>query len=707
MLRISLPATAPRSTARLRSTVVALAMAAPALATAQTPVRDTARTRADSAQALEAVTVSAIRAGGEAPISRSTMQRQAIEERQHGQDIPLLLQGTPSLTIKSETGTPWGYSYIRLRGMEHRRVNFTLDGIPLNDPEDHVLYFADFPDLANSLQSVEVQRGVGTSSTGVAAYAGSVNLETISLATTPRSFEAQLQAGSFDSRRGSLEYSSGLMGSRLAFHARGSALSTDGYRHHAGIDARSLFFSGGYFGDRDVIKVIATAGVFMDSMAYTGATRDQLAVDRRHNPLRPDETDRFVEQVTGLTYVRALGGRSSLSTMVYRIAADGAFNVCIDRCDQAVADLWEFRLDFSWYGVTSAWTYERDRLRLNLGANGNTYARDHHAYALPDERTPLYLNTGHKQDASGFAKLAYDLLDGRATAFGDVQLRTARFRYSPDDNAGIEGAVIDWTFVNPKVGLTYRVTPALSLYTSYGVNTREPSREDMFAGFDNLDTTNLDFVGSLSRVRPERSHDLEAGLTLHASRMTLQANVFDMRFRDEILPIGELSYIGTPLRLNVPASNRRGLEMDLSVTPLPGITTALNATWMTSRLREYTDRDGVSFRDVPALLTPQFQSAQRGSWQVSRGLELTAEGRYIGKSQLTNTNDPSLVLPASYVVDGIARWDIARGRYSLFLHAFNLGNSGRYSTGNVSSSGTPRYFVLAPRSVQAVLRATF
>ena len=707
MNRTSLLSAAPRLAALLRSTFVGLAMGAPALASAQTPSRDSSRTRADSAQALETVTVSAIRARDEAPISRSRLQREDIEERQHGQDIPLLLQGTPSLTIKSETGTPWGYSYIRLRGMEHRRVNFTLDGIPLNDPEDHVLYFADFPDLANSLQSVEVQRGVGTSSTGVAAYAGSVNLETISLATTPRSFEAQLQAGSFDSRRASAEYSSGLMANRTAFYARGSALRTDGYRRHAGIDARSMFFSGGYFGDRDVIKVIATAGIFADTMAYTGATLDEIALDRRHNPLRPDETDRFVEQVTGLTYVRALGGSSSLSTTVYRIAADGAFNVCIDRCDQSVADLWKFRLDFSWYGATSAWTYERDRLRVSLGANANTYARDHHAYALPDEDAPLYLNTGHKQDASGFAKVAYDLLDGRGTLFGDVQLRSAHFRYSPDANAGVPEADIQWAFVNPKVGATYRVSPAVTLYSSYGVNTREPSREDMFAGFDNLDTTNVTFVGSLSRVRPERAHDLEAGVTLSGPRMHVQVNAFDMRFRNEILPIGELSYIGTPLRVNVPSSYRQGVEVDLTASPSPTVTAAVNATVMTSRIREYTDRSGVTYRDVSALLTPQLQSTQRVTWRVLPVVELTAEARYVGKSQLTNTDDPTLILPSSYLLDGVARWDFGRGRYSLFVYGSNLGNSGRYSTGNVSSSGTPSYFVLAPRSVQAVVRATF
>lgn len=682
-----------------------LASTAPSVL-AQVPTRDTARTRADSARPhpLETVTVTAIRARNEAPISQTTLSLRQIEERHHGQDVPLLLQGTPSLTIKSETGTPWGYSYVRLRGMEQRRINFTLDGIPLNDPEDHVLYFADFPDLGNSVQSVQVQRGVGTSSTGVAAYAGSINLETIAVASAPRAFDIQLQAGSFRSRRASAEWSSGLLENRTAFYARGSALTTDGYRRHAGIDAYSAFFSGGYFGGRDVVKLTATAGVFADTMAYTGATPAQLAQDRRFNPLRPDERDRFGEQVAALTYVRSLGaGGSSLSTMVYRISAGGDFDVCIDRCDEIVADLWKFDLDFVWYGLTSTWSYERERLRLNLGANGNSYARDHHAYARPDLQNALYFNTGHKRDASAFAKLSYDV--GRVTLFGDVQARHARFRYEPDRRAGIPESSIDWTFVNPKAGLTYRLSGPVSLYASYGLNDREPARDDMFGGFDNLDTSNVVFVGSLDRVKPERARDLEAGVTADAGRLSLQANVFDMRFDNEILPIGELSYIGTPLRKNVPSSYRRGVELDAAFRPLANVVVSGNATLMTSRIREYTDREDVTYRDVPALLTPRAQSAQRVSWTPARGLELTVEGRYIGKSQLTNTNDPALVLPATYVVDARASWSV--GRYSLTVFGSNLTDSRGYSTGNVSSSGTPRYFVFAPPNVQAVARVVF
>src|SRR6185503_19434155 len=157
-------------------------------------------------------------------------------------------------------------------------------------------------------------------------------------------------------------------------------------------------------------------------------------------------------------------------------------------------------------------------------------------------------NTGHKRDASGFAKVSYDI--GRATLFGDLQLRRAEFRYTPDEAAGITSRAISWTFINPKLGLSYQATPALRAYVSYGRNSREPARNDMFAGFDNLDASNADFVGDLSRVRPETVHDLEAGVSLRRTAARLEANVFSMRFRNEIAPIGALSYLGLPLRKN-------------------------------------------------------------------------------------------------------------------------------------------------------------
>jgi iron complex outermembrane receptor protein len=347
------------------------------------------------------------------------------------------------------------------------------------------LYFADFPDLASSLRSVQVQRGVGTSSNGTAAYAGSINMETIPLAATPRGGSVQLEGGSFGSRRLSAELQTGLLPSRFAMYGRVSALRTNGYRYHSGVEGRSLFVSAGYFGDHDILKGTLTTGTMRDTMAYLAVARSDLDTNRRINPLTPRERDGFGERLAAIAYTRLLSPSSSITTTAYRISASGDYDVLIDSLDN-------FNLKFVWYGVTSDWSVRRDGVQLDVGVNANTYARDHSSFQRPNLTNPLYLNTGHKQDASAFAKLGYTV--GLATLFGDVQARHAEFRYTPDAHAGLSGSSVSWSFLNPKVGVTYAASKPLSVYASYGQNSREPARSDMFAGFDNLDTSNVAFA---------------------------------------------------------------------------------------------------------------------------------------------------------------------------------------------------------------------
>jgi iron complex outermembrane receptor protein len=338
-----------------------------------------------------------------------------------------------------------------------------------------------------------------------------------------------------------------------------------------------------------------------------------------------------------------------------------------------------------------------------VGANGNRYARDHYAFVRPDLATPLYFNTGHKGDVSGFTKIAYDI--GRATLFGDLQARHAQFRYAPDGQSGIRASAIDWTFVNPKVGITYQLTGALRLYASYGRNSREPARNDMFAGFDNLDTSNVAFVGDLGRVRPETVHDVEAGVTARTAVASFQGNLFSMDFRNEIAPIGALSYLGLPLRKNVRASFRRGVELDGTYRIAPRATVAANLTLMRARIAEYTDdATGLTYRDVPPLLTPAVTTAQRIQLDATRRLSFAIEGRYTGKSQLDNTGDLRLTLPAAYLVDATASW--RQGRVALTLRGNNLTNSKRFGSG-YAGGATPYYYVLPPRNLFGALSLEF
>ena len=699
MTHPSLPAPTRRARA-LANAALAIAFTAFTTSTlrAQQTSRDSTRTDSSRVQKLERVMISAVRGAGAAPISQKTLTSKDVEPRYFGQDVPMLLQGAaPSLTAYDETGNYWGYSYIRLRGIDQSRINLTLDGIPLNDPEDQVLYFADFPDLANSLNSVQVQRGVGTSSNGTAAFAGSINMESVPL-TSPRHGEIQLEGGSFGSKRVSGEYATGLLPSRFAAYARISALHTDGYRYHSGVEGRSLFFSGGYFGDHNIAKVIVTTGTMRDTMAYYGVSEADLAVDRRTNPLTPQERDGFGERLVALSYTRLLGASSSLSTTAYRISASGDYDVLIDSLDN-------FNLKFVWYGATSNWSYRHDALQLDVGVNANTYARDHAEYQRPDLVTPVYFNTGHKQDASAFAKVAFTA--GRATFFGDAQARHAQFRYSPDINAGVTERSISWSFLNPKAGVTYALNGPFSVFASYGKNSREPARTDMFAGADNLDASNVESIGDLSRVRPETVRDLEIGARYNGRNANASVNVYSMDFRNEIAPIGAISLTGSALRENVAASYRRGIEADVTYRPVSRLLLSANASASMNRIREYTDSSGatpVTYHNVQPLLTPRFTTFERAQLDATRHISLALETRYTSRSFLQNTSDPRFILPAAFDLDGSLSFHV-RGS-EVILRANNLTDSKKYGSG-YASDGVSYYFVLPPRNYFVGLKLGF
>ncbi|HEX2718948.1 MAG TPA: TonB-dependent receptor plug domain-containing protein, partial [Gemmatimonadaceae bacterium] len=280
---------------------------------------DSARMPDDStrrAQRLEAVQVTATRGGAAAPVAASIVTKAQIERRYGGEETPLLLARQPSLTAYSENGAASNYSYMRLRGMSQNRINISLDGVPLNEPEDQDLYFSNFPDFANSVESVRIQRGVGTSTHGSASYAGAVSFESIAIGAVKRGGELQVGRGSFNTTRGSAEYQTGLVGG-FAGYGRASAQQTDGYRENSGNRSRSFFASGGWFGARDVVKLTAIGGISANELAYLAVPASELRSDRRANPLGAGENDLFHQQMLSLAWTRTLSERTTVATTVY------------------------------------------------------------------------------------------------------------------------------------------------------------------------------------------------------------------------------------------------------------------------------------------------------------------------------------------------------------------------------------------------------
>jgi iron complex outermembrane receptor protein len=390
-----------------------------------------------SAPSLERVTVTALRGDADAPIPQRTMDREELEGRYVGQDVPLLLTGQPSITSYADAGAFSNYTYLRLRGIDHTRVNITLDGVPLNDPEDQFVYFSNFPDFGNSLESVQIQRGVGTSSYGTAAYAGAINFQSVALATSERAGQALLGSGSFGTRRASVEWLTGRVGSRFAGYVRGSAHETEGYRHHSGNTAQSYFANGAYFGARDIVKVTAFGGRSRNELAYLAVPIADIERDPRTNPLGEDERDDFQAHFASASWTRALGEMAAIQGTAYTLAQFGDYDVRI------APDMYNFRLGSRVTGALATWSARRGSLELDAGVHANAYHRHHSLAIRPHLDALVYRNTGRKREQSAFAKAAWSL--GDVTLYGDVQLRHPEFEYVPDVQSGVDRRRIAWT----------------------------------------------------------------------------------------------------------------------------------------------------------------------------------------------------------------------------------------------------------------------
>jgi iron complex outermembrane receptor protein len=292
------------------------------------------------------------------------------------------------------------------------------------------------------------------------------------------------------------------------------------------------------------------------------------------------------------------------------------------------------------------------------------------------------------------------------TWFGDLQIRRALFRYAPDASAGFGGSEpsIGWTFVNPKVGVTWKVASSAELFASAGRTTREPARNDMLAGNDDVTRDALDDLGGLSRVAPERVINTEAGARLRSRLAQLELNLFRMDFRNEIARIGALSPLGAELRSNVGSSLRQGVELELRAKPSAALEITTVAAVSQNRIRSFVDATGPSTivrRNVPPLLSPAVTGTQRIDWRASRWLDLGVEARYQGLSYLRNDGDDSLVLPSYWMFDAMLRVPV--GKHDVSVRGTNLGNSQRFGSG-YAVEGVPNFFILAPRSVFVTVR---
>jgi len=646
---------------------------------------------------LEEISINAVRAERKLPVTETTLDQKEIEKNYTGQEMPVILARTPSFNWYSDGGNYTGYSYLRLRGIDQTRVNFTLNGIPLNEPEDQGAYFSNYPDFLNSVRSIQVQRGVGISTNGTASFAGSVNMESPSLFDSSY-IDLTGSYGSYNTYRIALEGNTGILNKKMGFYARGSYTGSDGFRVNSGTQGQSFFLSGAYLAKKGILKFTGFAGLSKNQMAYLAIADSSLKTNYRENFLTKEEKDKFTQSLAMLQYIVPLGKNSFLNTSAYYTFLEGGYNILFS------PDLYNFSVRSNFYGGIINYQFQKNKLKINAGIHANDYSRSHYCFIQPKADSLLYKNTGHKNEFSSFIKIAYDIK--RFTFFGDLQYRIAQFSYKADKSTPLNIQPVSWQFVNPKGGISYSINNKHILYASVGQTGREPTRNDLFAGYDNLDSLNYQEVGSLSHVKPETVTDVEIGTKLLFKKIKLDLDLYHMQFKNEIAAIGRLSYIGLPLRKNVASSYRRGVELNLIAEPFKGFFLSTQANISDNIIKSYTtDYDSITYKNVQPLLTPQIIINQSVDYTITKWLQAGLNARYLSESFLDNSNNKNYTVPSSLIFNASVSFTFLK-KHSLNFMINNIVDTKYYTSGYLQGA-EPCYFAMATRNYFVTLKLRF
>ncbi len=648
------------------------------------------------------IVVNAIRGEEKAPISQTTLSKEDIDKQFYGQDATALLQQTPNINASFDAGNLFSnYSYMRIRGLDYSRINVTLDGVPLNDMMDQGVFFSNMVDFANSIQSVQVQRGVGTSSNGTAGYAGSVNFESLRPQDQLPGAELQLSVGSFGTSRYSAEVYSGLV-KGWSFYGRYSALQSAGYRDNSGMQGNSFFGSAVYEDDKHLIKFTGFSGRNKNRLAYLPVPLYLIDQNPRTNLLTPGATDDFGQDLITAQYARKFDPRNTLSISAYFGSAGGWFEY---------SDLDILGLRNRHFGLISNYRHvsEDNKLLFIAGIQANTFLRENWYAQNPANDTRLYNNWGRKDEASAFAKLSYNLAG--FDLFADLQVRYAGFGYTPDIKENISVGSQSWTFLNPKVGVSYPITERVSAFASVGMVGREPTRSDLLNGTDNITVANKDTTAQFGNLKPESLLDYEAGINLKYSWLRGQINAFYMDFRNEIAATGAYTSWFVPLRKNVNSSYRTGLEWSLNAKATDWLSIQSTGAYTVAKIRSYTnDAEGKTYDNVTPLLTPTWILSNGLILSPTKWLDLALIGRYVSKSYLANNDDENLSMPGYFVVDSRLSVNYQR-KYSLSVLVNNLTNQRYFNNGAIgydaAGNTTPAYVVQAPINLFVTVSARF
>lgn len=687
----------------------------------------------ESSTLTEAVMVEATRADESGPTTFFNVSKQAIEKQNFGQDLPILLNWTPSVVTTSDAGAGIGYTGIRIRGSDATRVNVTLNGIPYNDAESQSTFWVDIPDIASSTQSIQIQRGVGTSTNGAGSFGASINLQTTSL-QADRYADLVVAGGSFGTQRYTLRAGTGLFNDRWAVDAKLSRIVSDGYVERASADLSSYYLSGGYHGRNTMIKAIAFGGKEKTYQSWYGVDESTLQTNRRMNYAGAlydatgsitgyynNQVDDYTQNHFQLHGSHQLGQYWSATAALHYTYGRGFYEEYHQSRSFSSVGLPDFVqpdstysasdmvlrkwLDNQFYGGTWSVQHEKGKSSVLVGGAYHVYAPAKHfgeitwaqltGSVVPGYR--YYDGNSRKNDGNVFVKWTYQLND-RFSTFVDVQYRGVTYTTAGTRDDQTAYAVDDrFDFVNPKAGVSVALDPRSTLYVSYAITHREPNRSD--------------YLDGSTKPRQERLNNLEFGFRRMADRYALEVNYYLMQYTDQLVQTGALDNAGYPIRANVGNSFRTGIEMNGIVRLSKAWDWTANVTWSVNQNKDYVivENNATVVRDTRIILSPGLIAGSQLAWKPVAGWEAAWLSKYVGEQFLDNTENAAVRMAGYWINDLRFTYEFlpkglrGAGVSLLVNNVLDV----LYSSNGYSYSGVPYFYPQAGRNVMAMLTLKF
>ena len=644
---------------------------------------------------MKPVEINAVRASDKTPIAKTNLDRKEIAAKNIGQDLPFILNQTPSVVVNADAGNGIGYTGIRIRGTDASRINITLNGIPYNDAESQGTFLVNIPDIASSAGSIQVQRGVGTSTNGAGAFGGSINLSTNEVITKP-GLELNSTAGSFHSFKNTLIFNSGIFKKKFSFDGRLSSIRSDGYIDRATTRLQSFYTSAAYVTDKNSLRLNIFSGKEKTYQAWYGIDENTLKTNRTFNSAGTEkagepyanETDNYTQTHYQLFYNQQLNKWWKGNVALFLTKGAGYYEQY--KNDQLLAEyglpdynnggnsitetdlvrrLW---LDNKFYGSIFSLQYNHLQSQVIIGGGVNQYDGKHFGEVISAEQQAAvpknfrYYNTNaEKTDYALYLKWTEKIAKHWET-FLDVQVRAVDysingFRANPEIKVGER-----YRFFNPKAGITWS-DKNMQAYVSYGRAAKEPNRDDFENNSDQL-------------AKPEKLNDFEAGLENKNSRLSWGINLYYMQYKDQLVLTGKINDVGAYTRTNIPDSYRAGIELSGGMKIYKWLSASANITLSKNKVINFTeyiddyDNGGQQtqrYESTDIAFSPSCISAYAINLLPIKNVEINFMGKYVSRQYLDNTSQTSRSLGSFYVQDVKLNYTLQKAAL-LFLQVNNL-----------------------------------